>query len=299
MSDPLSGYRHIIDGARAFQQEVNEILAPHTMAEETLAAVQEQPEPERPLLIGLGGKLASGKDTFADFLTAEYGFQKLGMSDPLATALYTLNPWIGERYDEEGHYVEQIRYREVIDDIGYTGAKRIPEVRRLLQALGTEVGRDQLGPDTWTNAARGRIEKIRAAGVPVVLTGIRYPNELELISSLGGTLVWVERPEPNLLAFGSPEGAQPAENIGQAVIHAIDNALDPDLVQFHSSEVTLTKSDFHITVTNDGTIEQLRQRAVSLIESLGGIEAEQAMDPEYEAQFPPMDGSAPSDEFDG
>jgi hypothetical protein len=251
-------YKHIIDGARAFQAEARDIL---------------KQADTRPLLIGVGGKLTAGKDTFADFLVARHGFQKLGMSDPLATALYTLNPlvslawegftdWSAEN-DWDTH-TEITRYQDIIDHTGYLQAKRIPEVRRLLQVLGTEVGRRMLGEDTWANIAKRTIEDIRSAGVPVVITGVRYGNERELIEDLGGMLVWVERPQPAEQA----QSAATAPNIGSVVIQAIDNALDPQSAAQHSSEISLTAEDFHLVLVNDGSLEDLARRTDAIIETV-------------------------------
>lgn len=251
-SDPMKRFRGVVEGAQALQTEVDGILgAAHKSS---------------PVLIGLGGKLSAGKDTMADYLVSVHGFVKLGVSDQLAKALYTLNPWIGERYDTAGHYVEQIRYREVIDSIGYVEAKRDPEVRRLLQVLGTEVGRDQLGEDIWVNASRLRIMQYLENGTPVVLTSIRYPNESRMIRECGGTLVWVER--PGAPVSGSSTGS-PAENIGRTVVRAIDEALaaSEDFHQ-HRSEVSVSPSDFDQVVINDGSREQLWARADTLLEDL-------------------------------
>lgn len=296
---PLDGVRHIVENARAMQQSVDDILGTKRRGQpDTAPEPSEEPTQDRPLLIGLGGKLAAGKDTLADYLVTAYGFEKLGMSDPLATALYTLNPIIDLEHEgmhdwaeeadwslEEGRWA---RYRDIHDIAGYTLAKRIPEVRRLLQVLGTEVGRDQLGEDTWTNVARRRIEDIRAVGTPVILTGIRYANERELIDSLGGILVWIERPgtaqsDMDAITKAIPvlEGTQePAgdANIGSAVIRAIDNALTPERAAYHSSEVTLTRDDFHVVVTNDGSIETLQRRGDGLIETLHRLKAEALAD---------------------
>ncbi len=252
-------YRNIIEGARAFQAEASEIL---TRAERSIESPS--PEVKRPMLIGMGGRLRAGKDTFADFLVADYGFQKLGMSDPLAHALYTLNPYIDlthpgyEAWAAEAGWAETrtmvTRYRDLNDIVGYAQAKKIPEVRRLLQVLGTEVGRMQLDENIWTRAVERSIEEIRAAEIPVILTGIRYENERDLIDRLGGILIWIER-----------EGAA---GTASAVVRAIDDALDPQLAAYHSSEVTLTREHFHIVVHNDGTLEDLHQRAHSLTTAL-------------------------------
>lgn len=256
MNNTPERFRHLIEGARAFQAEANEILNRH-----------------KPVLIGVGGKLTAGKDTFADFLVAQHGFEKLGMSDPLATALYTLDPivrleWAGfadwAQSNDWDTRIGLARYCEIIDHVGYQHAKQVPEVRRLLQVLGTEVGRDLLGRDTWTNVARRSIDEIRGRGVPAVITGIRYGNERDLIESMGGTLVWVERPN----ASEQPQDTPTSPNIGNVVLQAIDAALDPQRLERHSSEVTLTAEDFHLVLVNDGTLEDLAQRTDALITGL-------------------------------
>src|SRR5690606_11700148 len=120
-------------------------------------------------VIGVGGLLTAGKDVFADRLVEEHGFVKLGMSDILAEALYALNPIVtyskGESRDypdgplgkpgKTTHTVYLLSYQDYLKDIyyntgfegqaAYVEAKKHPEVRRLLQALGTEVGRNLLG----------------------------------------------------------------------------------------------------------------------------------------------------------
>lgn len=219
---------------------------------------------ERHLVIGIGGKLRAGKDTVADYLVAHYGFGKTYMSEPLQAALYTLDPWIVSPVPLSVPAEKSVqRYRELADDIGYTEAKKIPEVRRLLQVLGTEVGREQLGQDTWVNAARKKIEELREHG-PVVLTGVRYPNEAEMIQELGGILVWVERPEePNLL--GTSTTSIP--------IQSIEGSEDPSKLHAHSSETSLGRDDFHIRVINDSTLAMLHARTDALMTTLAQIKA--------------------------
>lgn len=148
-------------------------------------------------LIGFGGKLRSGKDTVADYLVAEYGWVKLNMSAPLHEAMLALNPLVPIEFRyATGHW----RYRDLVDKVGYTEAKENPEVRRLLQALGTEVGRNMFSETVWTDIAAGNIDQLRDQGLNVAITGIRFPNEVDMIhQSRGhggpGELIWVERPE--------------------------------------------------------------------------------------------------------
>ena len=170
--------------------------------------------------------LTSGKDVFADALVERLGFVKMGMSDPLANALYALNPIISV---DTG-----VRWRGCIDTIGYTKAKEIPEVRRLLQVMGTEVGRKMIDTEVWVNIARRNIEMLTEAGVSVVLTGVRYQNELSMVTGLpNSTSVWIERP-----GLGSTGG--------------------------HASENSVNSEDFDMRIMNNDTIEALGDWAVEV-----------------------------------
>lgn len=197
-------------------------------------------------LIGLGGKLRAGKDAVGDYLEAKHGYTKLGMSDALNEALLAMNPLIpGDTYGWETEYV---RYRDLHEAVGYVEAKRNPEVRRLLQALGTEVGREMIDPDVWVNIAVAKIQALRAQGIPVVITAVRFPNEVEMIRRLGGTTVWIERPERG--TEGLTEG-----------------------IEAHASETSVNDSMFDIRIWNNGTLEQLYG---GVAEMLGRIEETKA-----------------------
>lgn len=181
-------------------------------------------------LIGLGGKLTAGKDVVADYLVEKHGYVKLGMSDALHDAMMVLNPivYVNHTYDEEFTYVEAIQ------EYGYVKTKELfPEARRLLQALGTEVGRKMFGENVWVDIMTRKIQERRDAGLSVAVTGIRFPNELEMIHDLGGWSVWVHRP-----------GLESTDT--------------------HDSENSVRMEDFQVIVNNDSTIEVLRDRAKGL-----------------------------------
>ena len=94
-------------------------------------------------LIGVGGYAGTGKDAVATILEDSHGFYGTFMSQPLNAALCRLNPQVEVRRGEV------FRYVDLINQLGYTKAKELPEVRRLLQAMGTEVGRDMFGQNVW------------------------------------------------------------------------------------------------------------------------------------------------------
>jgi len=136
-------------------------------------------------LIGLSGFAQVGKDSVASIL-GEHGFKRIAFADPLREAVWTLDPIV--RSDTYGR---TYTIREVVGDIGWDEAKTtIPEVRRLLQVFGTEVGRKILGKSIWVDKA---MMKIKPTG-KYVITDVRFPDEVEAIRALGGTLHKVIRP---------------------------------------------------------------------------------------------------------
>lgn len=156
------------------------------------------------MLIGLSGYATSGKDAVADRLRDAYGFTKLYMSQELERALLKLNPWIPIDASSSAPEadllikgilpnISWIRYAEMHDLIGYDASKTNPEVRRLLQVLGTEVGREMIDQDLWVRLVFRKVDDAMGAGHDVAITGIRYPNELEWVRRRGGVVVWVDR----------------------------------------------------------------------------------------------------------
>lgn len=203
--------------------------AEHALAVALGKEIIEQPGKR---LLGFGGRLASGKDALADHLVETAGYVKIGMSDALNHALLTLDPII----DQDGQWVQ--RYSDVIEERGYVDAKKHPEVRRLLQVLGTEVGREMIDVDVWVKISERMIRSLLANGKKVIITGVRYPNEVDLIERLGGRTVWVERPS------------------------------DSASKSIHISESSVLPRDFQHVVDNDGTLEDLYRKGDRLVEGV-------------------------------
>lgn len=170
------------------------------------------------MIIGLSGYKQSGKDALADELV-KLGFVKLGMSDILHECMLTLDPIVQVK---NGGVV---RYSTLVDEVGYVAAKEVPEVRRLLQAFGTDVGRKMLGENVWADAVALKLDRMTG---DVVVTGIRFPNEAQIIEDRG-LLVRVERP-----GF-----------TGDA----------------HESEHALDDYPFPMVIQNDGPLERLCEYA--------------------------------------
>ena len=215
---------------------------------------------KRPRLIGLGGKLRAGKDAVADYLEEHHDFVKMGMSDALNDALLKLNPYIPtERIYADGEWVIPAgihRYQDLHDEVGYVEAKKNPEVRRLLQMLGTEVGRDMISENVWTDIAEKRVREHWANGKSVVITALRFPNELDMLERLGGITAWVERPDAQRLSNSSesqdagvtPESTTEAGRSSHRAIHA------------HASENSVSANDFQEVIVNDADLDALYEK---------------------------------------
>jgi len=147
-------------------------------------------------LLGLTGQPGAGKNTAADYLVEHHGFVQVAFADPIRQAALTLDPFVGTFY----------RLSEVVAMVGWDQAKvRYPESRRILQTLGTELGRDLHGPDVWVSMIFQKIDAL-AAGQPVVITDVRFRNEAEALWGRGGTLVRLRRQQdhrPEVLAHRS------------------------------------------------------------------------------------------------
>jgi hypothetical protein len=116
-------------------------------------------------LVGLRGYAQAGKDTAALGL-GEEGWARVAFADPLKHVARALG-WDGKK-DDDG--------------------------RQFLQDLGKAV-RDHVHPDAWVWAAEREIDELERGGLPgVVVTDVRYPNEVEMIHRRGGIVVEVVRP---------------------------------------------------------------------------------------------------------
>lgn len=208
------------------------MLAPSTVT--SLFIPRETQYYKRTPLVGLCGYAQSGKDTAATWLTKN-GWVRVAFADTLRQILRALNPIVATEIHQVYSYGEEnpVSYASVdrrvdalVNLYGWEQAKKNDEVRALLQRLGTEAGRNIIGEHLWVLLGEQSIE---AADQPVVVTDVRFPNEVQMIRRRGGTLVWVSRP-------------------------------DVGPVNKHASEHSVTAEDCDVVVVNDGTVVDLHEK---------------------------------------
>lgn len=175
-------------------------------------------------VLGLGGYKESGKDAFAEALPSNE-WVVLGMSDPLLHASRVMNPFLRDVGMTVCDWEEECAGSYAAMKAG-SG-----DYRGFLQRMGTEFGRDMIDENIWVNIATDSIKSFRNFGLNVAVTGIRFPNEVAAIRSLGGELVWVER----------------------------NGVTAPN--DTHSSETSVSTADFDTIVRNDSTLEALQTKA--------------------------------------
>jgi hypothetical protein len=181
------------------------------------------------MIIGLSGYAQTGKDTAAMHLVSTYGFKRIAFADPLREALYRLNPVVSDVPEVPG-----IHLASAVDNLGWELVKQTsPQVREMLQRMGTEVGRGMFGTDFWVNQAFKNVYR----GSQVVFTDVRFPNEFEKIKSYNGKVFRVVK-----------DGVK--------------------AVNRHNSETALDNFTFDGVILNNGSIEELYKQIDSLIPTL-------------------------------
>jgi dephospho-CoA kinase len=193
--------------------------------------------------IGLIGKMGSGKDSVANILTGSYGFGRVAFAEPLKRLVIEADPLIGcgGALDRQNLAAEPVHLSDVLRTMTFEDAKRAyPEVRRSLQRIGQ--GARQIDPDYWIRLALADVEYVHGAGMPVVVTDVRYVNEAEALRAKGFRLVRVTRP-------ASSAGMTTAET--REALHESETALD-----YYPADLTLT---------NDGDMIDLTGKVLAML----------------------------------
>lgn len=183
------------------------------------------------MIIGLSGYARAGKSEAANALR-EDGWEVRAYADKLREFLYVLNPMVHRIMEHDKFYnavfVPSRRLQEVIDEHGWDGYKKTyysEEIRRLIQTLGTDCGRNMLGENVWVDAT---LEPyiISPYREQWVIQDVRFPNEADAILDLGGKIIRINKP-----------GVGPVND--------------------HPSETALDDWQFDHLIENNGTVEQL------------------------------------------
>jgi len=202
------------------------------------------------MIIGVHGKIGSGKQTAAKMMAEE--FKKRGYRP-----FYRI--WAGKLKD----IVQTLTSIEMSTDnhnafedgiTDYTQEQKniiIKEydmsVGRMLQVIGTDLFRDRFSKRTWINALLRSYYKSIENSVSTVwfVADTRFPNEAdEILDVCGGEVITVYRPNNDV-----------RDKTTRDTMHESETAMD-------------NYDRFSHRLANDGTLEDLRAKVVEMVEKM-------------------------------
>ncbi len=137
-------------------------------------------------VIGICGLIGSGKDTIAGTLEG-IGWLRYSMARPLKDMTAMLFGW--PRDLVEGSTLESRAWREQKDEWWSNRLGFDVTPRWALQYIGTDIMRKNFHDDIWV----AYMEKFVQDNDHVVISDIRFPNEIEAVRRLGGEVWQVHR----------------------------------------------------------------------------------------------------------
>jgi hypothetical protein len=177
--------------------------------------------------IGICGKKRSGKDVVADYLVANYAFEKKKIADDLKTVIKLLFNFTSQQLED--------------DTKDHIDARWNITPRTAMQFIGTDIMQFEIqkimphiGRNFWIDSFLKKIANTER----LVISDIRFKHEYEAIkhASTKFIMIRLERPDHN-------------------------NQQDQ-----HSSETEFTEIPADITIKNDGTIEDLTSQISRLVD---------------------------------
>jgi hypothetical protein len=196
------------------------------------------------MIIGFVGFMGSGKDTAADYLVNFHGFRRDSFANTLKDAVAAVFGW--DRTLLEGRTSEARVWREQVDP-WWAERLNLPHLtpRWVLQYWGTEVCRMGFHDDIWIASLEN---KIRKTTDNVVISDVRFTNEIKAIHNAGGKVIRVKRgPEPEWYDLALQENIQKSE---QAKFELVK-------LKVHASETAWIGGNIDVVIDNNGSIDDL------------------------------------------
>jgi hypothetical protein len=213
-------------------------------------------ENKKGLVVGLVGLIGSGKDTAADYLCNSHGFRRDSFANTLKDAVSVVFGW--DRTLLEGRTAESRAWREEVDT-WWSDRLDIPNLtpRWVLQYWGTDVCRNNFHDDIWIASLENKIRKTKDN---IVISDVRFTNEIRAIKNSGGIVVRIKRGEdPEWFKYALDYNAGPSR-IGWAL--GKDRLIK---LGIHASEYSWVGGDIDYEVSNDGTIDDLYDQIKNLL----------------------------------
>lgn len=205
------------------------------------------------MIIGVCGFIGSGKDTVADYLVNFHEFRRESFADTLKDAVASVFGW--DRTLLEGRTKEAREWREEVDP-WWAERLGMPTLtpRWVLQYWGTEVCRKSFHDDIWIASLEN---KIRNSKDDIIVSDVRFPNEVKAIKNQNGKMIWVQRgrlPKWYDTALEANAGRNIAIN-------------ELKIQKIHASEWAWVGTKFDHIIHNDMKIDDLYNEVKALVVS--------------------------------
>lgn len=189
------------------------------------------------MIIGIHGKLRSGKDTVARLLSEK--FIELGFKTRKRAFADSLREVVEKIICVERKFVDDSYSTQSLDFTEEQKNTYIPEfdltIGQMLQHLGTETMRDHFNINVWVNSLWLNIKDIYENEI-VIVTDVRFINEVKFLRDTGCILINVE---------------------GKPTTQTDESTRDKN----HSSETSLDSfNEYDFVIKNDGTLDELKNK---------------------------------------
>lgn len=212
-------------------------------------------------IIGISGFIGSGKDTVADYLVNYHGFRRESFANTLKDAVACVFGW--DRIMLEGRTAASRAWREQVDT-WWAQRLNMPTLtpRWILQYWGTDVCRHGFHDDIWVASLENRL---RQSTDNIVISDVRFPNEVRAIRGVGGKMICVERGAPPEWLACALQTVHTAED-DQWIISDQQRDMASQYPEIHPSEWAWLGTKFDRVVDNNGTVDELYAQIKSLVE---------------------------------
>ena len=210
------------------------------------------------MIVGFVGFIGSGKDTAADYLVNFHGYRRDSFANTLKDAVACVFGW--DRTLLEGRTKEAREWREQVDT-WWAARLNMPDLtpRLMLQLWGTEVCRTGFHDDIWIASLEN---KMRKTTDNIVISDVRFPNEIKAIHNAGGIVVRIKRgDDPEWYDAAVSVNAGPNGNATWSLSKAKLTQL-----KIHASETAWVGGKIDHTVYNDTSIDALFDQIKNLVE---------------------------------
>lgn len=194
-------------------------------------------------IIGIVGFIGAGKGTITKHLVNKHNYKNESFARSLKDAVAAIYGW--DRELLEGETPESRVWREQVDEWWAQKLNRPGLTPRLvLQEFGTEVCRNHIHNDIWILSMERRLLNESS---DIVISDVRFQNEISVIRKLGGKIVRVRRGQ-------EPEWFESARltNLGQS--NSMNLRSD-----IHPSEWSWVGVNPDYIVENESTIEHVHE----------------------------------------